>query len=37
MERPNRRADFIRVYGRKPTEEELKAFIEYIELVKSER
>jgi len=34
MERPDRRKDFIRVYGHEPTEEELKAFIEYIELVK---
>ena len=33
----NRRRDFIKVYGREPTEEELKTFIEYIELVKSGR
>ena len=36
-EKPNRRKDFIKIYGREPTEEELKTFIEYIELVKSER
>ena len=33
----NRRRDFIRVYGREPTEEELRTFIEYIELVKTAR
>ena len=33
----NRRRDFIRVYGREPSEEELRTFAEYIELVKTAR
>jgi len=33
----NRHRDFIKVYGREPTQEELRVFIEYIELVKSGR
>jgi len=37
MEKPDRREDFIRVYGREPSEEELRTFTEYIELVKTER
>lgn len=32
-----RRDDFIKVYGRSPTEAELKAFVEMVELIKSER
>ena len=37
MEKPDRREDFIRVYGREPSEGELRTFTEYIELIKSER
>ena len=32
-----RRDDFVKVYGRSPTEAELKAFVMMIELIKSER
>jgi len=33
----DRRRDFIKIYGREPTPEELRTFIKYIELVKSGR
>jgi len=33
----DRRKHFIKVYGREPTPEELRVFVEYIELVKRER
>ena len=33
----NRHRDFIKVYGREPSEEELRTFTEYIELVKTAR
>ena len=32
-----RRDDFVKTYGRSPTEAELKAFVKMIELIKSER
>ena len=32
-----RRKEFIRIYGREPTDEELRTFIEYIELIKTAR
>jgi len=33
----SRKEDFRRVYGRYPTDEELRVFEEYINLIKSER
>jgi len=30
----NRRRDFMKIYGREPTQEELRTFTEYIELIK---
>lgn len=32
-----RRRDFKKVYGREPSEEELRVFCEYVELVKAGR